>query len=340
MPPVVEGLLTSREITEALAAEHLGFQRAMKALVLALGLRVERPTVGHPHAKPHQPDGEAGVRLMTAIAPRGTIVHQHRKRQAIAAEHGDQLPAHGRLLLIAARRNPQRIARMVIEHRQRMTAPSCQRKVAFEVHLPQLVGFGTLEASTRTRMLLTALVELAVATQDLGDRARHRHLHPTRVLQHPFDLAATPRVVALLPNPQNLRLHGNRCPRWTAQRAARAIRQPTPAFCQIPLQPLVTVTTTDAEAPAQRALVRSRRQRQPHELLTFVHDRPLPPRHRDSPCPTARGRTSVLDVSERGARSVLDVPGLYTHKGEGNAPSMPRRYASISSEKYFRGCAD
>src|ERR1700721_915152 len=50
MPPAVEGPLALGQIPEVTPAQHLGLERAMEALVLALRLRMIRPPMLHPHA--------------------------------------------------------------------------------------------------------------------------------------------------------------------------------------------------------------------------------------------------------------------------------------------------
>jgi hypothetical protein len=299
MPPAVKGTLTGGKIREALAIEDLGLERAMEAFVLALGLRMEWSTVGNAHTQTHEPNGEDSVRLITRVAPWRAVVHQHCVRQAVAVEHWHQLRPHGDVLLVAACRDRQRIARMVIEHRQRMTAPLRHREVAFEVHLPQLVGRGALETLIRPGMLMAARLELAVAAQDLGDRARRWHCHLAVALHHSGDLAATPRVVALLPNAQNLGFQSRRRAPWAVQRSARSVCQSGAALPAIARKPFVAFGSADPKTTAQFAQVSARRHRQPNELFPLVHHRQLPPRHRASPCPTESDRTSVTHVSEQ-----------------------------------------
>jgi hypothetical protein len=107
MPPAVERGLTRRQVTKAPAAQHFGLQGAVEPFVLALGLWMQRPDVDNADPKPQQPRRENSMRLIPRIAPRRAIIHQHRKRQAVAAEHGQQLRPHGRILLVAAGRDHQ-----------------------------------------------------------------------------------------------------------------------------------------------------------------------------------------------------------------------------------------
>src|SRR5579862_371939 len=137
----VELVLAMFEAGEVEVAQDLELERAMEALVLALGLRMIRTAVGNPNPEPNQPQTKAGERLSPGRAPRRTVIHQHRRRQAVAAKSLGQRRAHGLLALVGAGLEHQREARMVVEHGQRMAAGAVEeREVALEVHLPQLVG--------------------------------------------------------------------------------------------------------------------------------------------------------------------------------------------------------
>ena len=210
----------------------------MEALVLALRLGMVRPAMADPDAMAQQPDRERGVRLSAAVAPRRAVVHQHRTRQAVAAKQRGQAIANRAVLLVAARLDAQRITRVIVEHRQRMAAPAGHREMTLEIHLPQLVGFGALEANMRPGMLRAA-IELAVAAQDIADRACCRHRPAARLAHRPGDLAAAPGVVARRPDPQHLGFHSRLGSRRAGVRPARAIRQPARALRLVTLQPLV-----------------------------------------------------------------------------------------------------
>ena len=134
--PVVEGALAVGEIAKTAPADHFGLEGAMEALFLALGLGMAGPAVHDAHAKPGEPDAEAGQRLAARIAPRRTAVHQHGERQAIAAKGLFQMAAHRLALLISTGREHQIVAGMVVERSQRMAASAVYAEVTLEVHLP------------------------------------------------------------------------------------------------------------------------------------------------------------------------------------------------------------
>src|SRR3984893_13728079 len=100
LTPFIKGALTIRVIAEALSVHHLGGERAMEAFLLALRLRMIRPAVQHADAQPHQPHGEAGMRIPAQIAPRWATIHQHGERQAKAGEGSFQMRGAGLALLV------------------------------------------------------------------------------------------------------------------------------------------------------------------------------------------------------------------------------------------------
>ena len=206
-PPAIEGMLALGEISKTLAGEHFGLERAVKALILALGLRMIGPAMADLDPQPHEPDGEAGMYIAVAVSPWRAIVHEHGSRQAVAAENRHQALACRLVLFVGAGLEPQCIARMVVKNGERMAAAVAGREVALEVHLPQIIGFGMLEAPIRSRMLVTSLIKPAMASQDGGDRARCRHFRCPATAEHVGDLASTPGIVAGRPNAQDLRLH-------------------------------------------------------------------------------------------------------------------------------------
>src|SRR5271165_5255541 len=109
----------------------------METLVLALGLGMVGTAVADLDSKTHQPYREDGVRPSTGVAPRRTVVHQHRKRQSVATKQRGQAAADRQVLLIVARLDAQRITGVIVEYGERMTAALRHREMTFEVHLPQ-----------------------------------------------------------------------------------------------------------------------------------------------------------------------------------------------------------
>ena len=80
--------------------------------------------------------------------------------KTVAPEQSLQTRSHGRIPLVSAGADLQRIARMIVEHRERMTASRADGEVALEVHLPQLVGMRPLKASIRPGMFGRSLLAL------------------------------------------------------------------------------------------------------------------------------------------------------------------------------------
>ena len=292
----------------------------MEALVLALGLRMIRPAVGDPHAEIEQPDGQARVTgLAAGGAPRRAVVGQDAPRQPIALEHPLQARLHRQGLLVGAGAEFQCVAGVVVQHRQRMATSAPEREVTFEVHLPQIVRRGVLEAPDRARRAALSSLQQPAATQDLGDR-RGRRRRSTLRLEHAANLAPAPGRMRLADR-HNPRFHLVGRAARASQRSTRAVLQPQPTFGVIPSEPQICCRRADPVAPAELANVRPASPRQPAELLPVRHDRTLPEWHgrpssfcqRCSPCL----RTPVQLVS-----------GLYTltvghDDWGGNLPSLP-----------------
>ncbi len=216
----------------------------------------------------------------------------------MAPEDGAPPVLHRRGALVGAGGEAKRVARMVVEHGQRMAAHRRGREMALEIHLPQLVRPRPLEAPPRRVPDRPRPVELVVAAQDLGDGTGARHRRVIEILEPAPDLASTPRLVAGRPHREHRRLDRRRDTRRARPRPPRPVGQAIPPLGRVPPEPLVTGLSADPEATAQLAPVRLIAQRQTHELLSKIHNRSLPPDHGPILLQTAKGWKSVNHVSE------------------------------------------
>src|SRR5882672_3357756 len=173
--PAIEGGLHLGEGAQDFHRQHLGLEGPVEALVLAAGLGMVGPAVQDLDAELEQPHAELGPALRRAIAPGRAIVDQDGVWQAVAPEGPLEMVAHGGALLIAAGLQAKRIARMIIDHRQRMApTPIRQRKAALEVHLPEQVRGRMFEATMGRRANRRA--DAVVPNQDrVNRRGRRRH---------------------------------------------------------------------------------------------------------------------------------------------------------------------
>ena len=171
-------------------AKTLGLERAVEALVLAMALRMIRRAVQRRHAMLDQPYAEPGQPPFPGVAPRAAVVSQHEQGQAIALKRRLQGILHRLMALVVGRLQPHRIARMIVDDRQRMQLSPPHRHLALEVHLPQHVGLGMLEALPS--LLPGRHQRHLVAPQDPGD-GRRRGRHDTLPRQRRRDLATAPR---------------------------------------------------------------------------------------------------------------------------------------------------
>src|SRR5574343_566181 len=82
---------TVRQVAPGVATEQLRFERAVEALLLALGLRMIRPAVEHADAEAQQPQREWRVPGGAGHpAPDPAVVAEDRLRQPVALERRGQ----------------------------------------------------------------------------------------------------------------------------------------------------------------------------------------------------------------------------------------------------------
>src|SRR5256885_7843177 len=283
LAPQVKAGLHRGVIPVTAALQHFQLQGAMEALFLALSLRMIRATMTDANAQAQQPDGQRGIGMVRVISPRRPVIHQHALRQSIATKRFPQDPLNGLARFIPAGLQTQRIARMIIQNRQGMaTLPIAQAKVAFEVHLPQLIGGGLLEPLPGSVLGRNCRINAPLASQNLVNRARRGNSWLTQSLQTGLDLPGPPSRMEVA-QAHNLTLHLTAGPSRGLTRPTAAILQPGPPFGSIPLPPLVPGLPTDAKTLAQSTKIHLRLTGQLHKLLTQRHDRYLFPGHGNPP---------------------------------------------------------
>ncbi len=230
-PPVVKPALTLGEVGKGAPADHLGLQSAVKPLIFALGLRMVGPAMADPDAELEQPHRQPGMAVQGIRAPRRAIVHQHAVGQPVAPEERRQLGLHRTLAFITAGPQPNRITRVVIDHRQRMAAPCRGRKMPLVVHLPQLVRRRPLKPLEGFVAGARHSVDATMPIQYRRDRAGARRRLVLQILQPAPDLAPTPGGM-LVANRQHQPFDGRRTARRRVLRATRAIRQTALPSCR------------------------------------------------------------------------------------------------------------
>src|SRR5438874_4598834 len=306
------------------ALQHFQLQGAMEALFLALSLRMIRATMTDANAQAQQPDGQRGIGMVRVISPRRPVIHQHALRQSIATKRFPQDPLHGLARFIPASLQTQGITRMIIQDRQGMaTLPIAQAKVAFEVHLPQLIGGGLLEPLPGSVLGRNCRINAPLASQNLVNRARRGNSWLTQSLQTGLDLPGPPSRMEVA-QAHNLTLHLTAGPSRGLTRPTAAILQPGPPFGSIPLPPLVPGLPTDAKTLAQSTKIHLRLTGQLHKLLTQRRDRYLFPGHGDPP----KKISMALSMCETCPRRLSAMFPVYTQTGArgeysffGNRPS-------------------
>jgi len=74
------------------------------------------------------------------------------------------------MVQVSPSHQPQRKARMIVEHRQGITTTSTQSEITFEVHLPQVVGLRMDEADPGFMVECCFISQQMVPIQNAGDR--------------------------------------------------------------------------------------------------------------------------------------------------------------------------
>ena len=277
--PGVEAGLPGGQIGARRLPAEVALEGAVEALVLAQGLGVVRAAVADGDPQAPQPDRQGRVGMGGVIAPGTAVVDQHAVRQAIALEGRDQVAAHGGGALVGAGDQAEGVARVVVQDGQRMAAPRPTGPAALEVHLPEGVGIGVLEALPGARLAGAPRgVQPVVPPQDGGDGGgRRQGLDPLASQQH-AQLARPPGGV-LGAQRQHRVLDGRGRLRRTVPRAARAVLQPGGSLRRVAPQPLVARRRRDLEALAQRPPIGPRLAGQRHKLRPQVAHLSLRKRH-------------------------------------------------------------
>ena len=115
------------------------------------------------------------------------------------------MPLHRLGPLVGARLEDLREARMVVEHRQRITAALAGLDVAFEVDLRELIRCRTFEPMPRLGRFARCLGDPAVASEHVLDRARCWSLFALALENAPYFSTAPDRM--RVPNREDLALH-------------------------------------------------------------------------------------------------------------------------------------
>ena len=148
----------------------------MEAFVFAQGLGVRGPGMTEGNAQADEPDGQGregaeGER----DAPRGAIIHQHAVGQAIAPEGLRQVGCTVVPCSLGQAWRQRAKREQSSSTGQRVAAAVGHGEMAFEIHLPQGIGGGVLEALPRPLGGGRGGGEPGGAAENRGDGARGRH---------------------------------------------------------------------------------------------------------------------------------------------------------------------
>src|SRR5271170_815620 len=193
LPAITVQPMLGRLPTQSAPGERT-FERAVKALHLALCLRMSDAAPMQPYALLHQPQRQSRSRRLRSgpTPPRHAVIHQHGLRNTALDKRLLQPRAHRSSLRAAQCLQRDQVTAVVIQYRERSDR-LVPRLRSLEIHLPQLVGRGSLEASL-CRTMPVMLVHQLAAKQDAMNGAR-RQLNATRTQQY-LKLARAPVGIA------------------------------------------------------------------------------------------------------------------------------------------------
>ena len=277
--PLGKGALALVQIAPVLPAKQFRFECAVEAFFLALGLRVDGPTMKQLHAQAHEPNAKLGVSVGAAsAAPRRAIVAENAPGQTALFEGATQMAFNGDALFIGARFNQQRVTRMIIHRGQRMTPAFLQSEMTFEIQLPKVVGRSVDEAFERPTLRAKGRVEQTVAAQDFRDGAGGRHARVAQVKQARANFKPAPgRMFA--PHFEDLRGDESSGQARLRKRAARTIGQSWRAALRVAGDPLVGGARREMKASAKLAHVCVGSRSQSHKIKSQRHKITRFPRH-------------------------------------------------------------
>src|SRR5882762_10505352 len=270
----------------------------MEAFSFTLALRMMRTRKRQADAQPNQPYRELSVTssVMTIYGPGRAVVHCHAPRQPITTKDTNQSPANSFGSLIRTGHQPQRKARMIVEHRQGITTAPTQSEITFEVHLPQVVGLRMDEADPGFMVEGCFIGQQMVPIQNAGDRTGAGYLSLAQSQQAGAKFPSTPgrMFVTLIDH----RLFDLLCsPRRRVVWTTRKFLQTLNTLGSEPAQPLIGGGRTDSKLSAQLTDIRFFLTGQQYELVTLRHGGTDSPRHTFDPLRSLGITSKVFTMS-------------------------------------------
>jgi hypothetical protein len=268
--PIIKSVLAMIQVIKDVPLKHLCLQGSVKALLFPQCLGMIGTAVAHRDVQSDQPNGQ--LRIGMAIKPLGrSIVHDHRFGQSVSPKDRFKNRLNGASSLIPTASETHSEAGMIIEDRQRITTSSrLERKIAFEVHLPEAIGRFVLKALPGFMLRRFLGIQTTVTPQDLRDRAGSRDPRKPLAQKNPADLTPTPGRM-MIPNGQDGLLQILCRPVRGAVGAARAVPQASLAGLKISGNPFVAALWADPVQSAQSSNMRMLRKSKCYKLPTQGH---------------------------------------------------------------------
>ena len=124
-----------------------------------------------------------------------------------------------------------------------MAAVVLHGNVSLEVHLPELVGFGTLKAHIGCVLGSLGFIDEPMSSENGSDRALGRHARIAAILQHPGQHMRTLGGMRLAQRYDAFLSPGSSAADWSA--GAWEIVKALPSGLRVPPQPLVAGLAAD-----------------------------------------------------------------------------------------------
>src|SRR5438876_716055 len=209
--------------------------------------------------------------MFRIAAPRRTVIHRHAFGQSIATKFFCQMTLNRFSSLIRATFQTHGVPRMVIHNRQGMTLhPVPNRKPAFEIHLPELIGSCMLKSLPGRVLGRFFWIDALMTTQDFMNRTIDRDCDLTNCLQSNTDFACSPGGVSI-PDFQYLGLHIFAASLRRLMRSPRNVSQPFFTILGIALQPFINGLRTNLVTTANLPNIRIRSICQYHHFSSERH---------------------------------------------------------------------
>ena len=221
------------------AHNHFSIHSAMKSLVLAQCLGMIRTTMNYLYSQANKPDRKRTIFVPLVPLPWTAIIHENGIRHAISTKNVCQVLLNSLFTFIFTSSDAKRIARMIVNNRQGVTASVSYREMPLKVHLPKIIRPLGLKSLPCLMLLRFFLRYPPFASQDHCDGTRRRDLPLTHMFESTLELTSSPSGM-FIPKVQNQLLHIGICGVRRVSRTPRTIIESMQTFFHITVQEFIS----------------------------------------------------------------------------------------------------